>query len=496
MKKKLVTFDEFLNESCSPKEQVSIQNFDKFMKTFLTDPMGSLGEDLSESIVLEKHREGNRLVDFLNEKSIFEGLEFETFTEEEKWQLEDAMWEGVLFYTTNSETLNESELYEGIWSSIVGSVGALAEKGKKALDWAMKTLGNIGSLLKGIGEYIAAFFAKVVELGTKTAKQLLGSITGPIEKKFENRQKKFSEDAVKTEGKQYQETAEWISKSVESLMKKGEKDAMSAAQDAAGSEDEEKEKLIDGIKNKMIDNAEKKVKENNDIAKYTRVINEIRKSSEIDFSDLVIASEIAAKSKTLDEGSTEKDLLTDDFLLELFGWEKKKEAEKQDPTVDENPDDKTKSMIAKAVKGLSTVVSIFVSGIVWFFEKAIEYLLREFAFPTLSAWVAKCGGPGTFKFAITAGVMAILLATIAEFGLDILKSATGTDALDGILKMVHGLNPLHIVEHALHIPGGAYVAKGIAVVWCAYQAFNHIKHLLHEDHEKGHGAEGGHGHGH
>lgn len=487
MKKKLITFEEFIAESQKPIDKISIQNFESYMKTFLFEDSTEAEE---QSLALEKYREGNRLVDFLNERYVLEGSGFEDFTEEEKWKLEDAMWEGILYCATNSD-LNESEIYEGIWSSIVSGASTLADKGKKALEWGMKTLGNIGSFLKGLKDYIVAFFKKVVEYGKKVSKQILGGITGKIEEKFENRQKKFSEEAVKSEGQQYKETVEWFGDGVEKLLGDGEKDAMTAAQEAGSESEEEKEKLIDGIKNKMIDNAEKKLKENDERI-YIRVINELRKSKDFDFADLVIASEISAKSKTLAENATEDDLLTDDFLLELFGWEKKKEAEKEEPKVDGSPEDKKKGLLSKVAKGVSTIVSIFVSGPVWLFEKITEFLLREAAFPMVSAVIAKCGGPGVFKFAITSGVMAILLATIVEFGLDIIKTATGTDALDGILHAVHGLNPLHIVEHALHIPGGAAVAKGIAVGWCAYQAYNHISHLLHADHEKGHGehAEG------
>ena len=488
MKRKLITFDQYMNESLNENKQINIDGFNSFISQLLLNEELEGMEDFYGPLVLEKKTSGNRLVDYLNDCSILEGLGYEEFTEEEKYELENAVWEGVLFYATNDGVLTESELHEGIWRSIVGGVGKLKEIGSKALTWAMSTLASIGKILKAIGEYVKAFFAKVAELGKKAAKAVLGSITGKIEEKFANRKKKFSEDAVKKEGGEMKETAQWISDSIEGLLNKGMKDGEGAAQDAASQDKEEREKLIDGIKKEMLDGA---TTESFTVSERSliHVINEIRAMEDFDFSSLIIAAKISEKSKDLNEGATESDLMTDEFINELFGWEKKKEAEKEAPTVDEDPNKKS-SLVGKAVKGLKMVVSIFVSGIVFFFEKAIEYLLREHAFPRLSAWVAKAGGPGVFKFAMTAGVIAILLATIAEFGLDILKSLTGTDALDGVLHMVHGLNPLHIVEHALHIPGGAVVAKAIAVVWCSYQAYEHISHLLHGDH---HGEEHGEG---
>jgi hypothetical protein len=483
MKKKLISFDEYLNENLSAKEQISFQNFNTFISSFIEDPASLIGESVSKDVVLEKYREGKRLVDYLHEKSLFEGLDFETFTEEEKWNLEDCMWEGMIFHMSNSDKLTEEELLEGFWSGIVGGVKSLAEKGKKALDWAMKTLGNIGTLIKSIIEYVKAFFSKVGELALKAGKSALGMVTGKVASKFEKQKARFSKDAVKQESGELKDTVSWLTNAAQDMIDKGAKDGEGAAQEAAGGDKEEKEQLIQGIKDEMIKNVDKKLKENSNLDyRYIHLINEIRKSNEIDFSELVIAAEIAEKSKNLNEGATQEDLLTDDFLVELFGWEKKKEAEAQEPQVDADPHEKTKLLLQKAVKGLGKVVSIIVSGWVYFAEKALEYLLREQAFPMFSGWVAKAGGPGPFKFAITAGVIAIVLAMVVEFGLDIIKSATGTDALDGILHAVHGYNPLHIIEHALHIPGGAVVAKCIAVAWCTWQAYEHVAHMLHGDH--------------
>jgi hypothetical protein len=489
----------------------TLLKYDMFLAMMNPSVNESYGAD---EILLESRNSGVRMVDYLQNTTINEDLELSLLTEDEKWDLENKMWEGAHFYATN-----DSQLFEGFFKSLIGGIKNLS---KKALQVAKSILTGVGKVIKACGQYVMAFIAKVKEKGKAAAKSLWDSIKAPIDKQFEGKMGQYTEEEMEKEGEEWKSTSEWISgKGADAAVEMGAKDAASVQGEIESMDDDERDEMLKAIADK--EKAAKESKQTDLDRAITRAMNEMRGSKNFDIEGLV---EYAMVHEGLDQyyrselGLTEHETIDRTRLEELQmseglgsfltgkGWnaEKEKAAEERtekkvsdtevkDPGADPQSvqADKKKSIWERFKEGftLKAVISILVSGVVTLVEKLAEFLFKK-SFSSISSWVKKFGGPGVFTFACISGILAVAMGMILEFGMEAIGKMTGAHVFEEIAHGLHAMNPSYWIEKGVNllVPGMGTFLGITAKVVCLALAAQHVIHVFAHnrkeiDHDKG-----------
>ena len=451
------TYEQFLN------------NIDEFIE--LKESM-----DFSKVMLLEKVNTGKRLIDHIPNINESEHG-FSELNEEEKYELDNLLWEGILVYSVHGE-----EIFEGFWGNVVKGV---RDMGKKALMYTKSILTNIGKLIKDIAGYVKAFLKKGLELANKGTQAVWGKIKGKAEEKTA-RMDKHPEIQVKKEVEQLKETTAYIAgEIIFGDLETGAKDALAAASDAADKDSEAGENLedriedeIQGEKQKEMDKRRPSSNEGWDVVGIIHAINEIRKDENFDFAAFINDSEIYQEACLEFEEYNQ--------ILEKYG----SDADVGDPKSDA---EQKKSSILSRLKGafsIKNIVQFIVSGVVTFFEKGLE-LLFNVGFNAFSNLVSKGGGPGPYTWPAISAMIAVCLGLVLEYGLEMIAEFTGLEALKVVAEGLHAVNPVYWLQKGVEllVPGASVVLKTVSVCVVLYIALSHLWHkLVHGDEE--HGEEG------
>ena len=488
----------------------TLLKYDMFLSMMNPSVNESYGAD---EILLESRNNGVRIVDCLQSVSINEDLEMNLLTEEEKWDIENKMWEGAHFYATNSP-----QLFEGFWKNFIGGVKNLS---KKALQMAKTILTGIGKVIKALGQYVLSFIKAVKAKAVAAAKSTWSAIKGPIDKKFEGKMGQYTEEEMEKEGDEWGETVDWIKgEGTDKGVAMGAKDAAEVGGEIESMDKAEKDEMLKQIADK--EKAAKESKQSHLDRAVTRTINEIRSSKSFDHSGLV---EYAMVYEEIDQfyrselGVNEYEEYDRSKISELNegkllnfvtgkGWNSDKElaakertekrvSDAEPPNVEGSAPaaqaEKKKSIFKRFKDGftLMSIVQILVSGVVAIFEKLAEFIFKK-AFSKVSAWVKGAGGPGVFTFVCISGILAVAVGLIAEFGLETLSKFTGVEELETIAKGLHAMNPSYWIEKGVNlvVPGLGTALGIIAKIVCLGLAVKHVVHVFSHnrgeiDHEEG-----------
>ena len=497
----------------------TLLKYDLFLKTINVKPTNESFE--AETLVLESRTEGVRLIDYLQDSNTNEKIELDLLTETEKWDFENKLWEGVHFYATN-----DTQLFEGFWKNVIGGIRNLSDK---ALNVAKSMLTNIGKVIKACAQYCMKFLEVVKTKATEAGKAVWGAIKGPVDKKFADKMGQYTMEEIEKETGEWQQTVDWLSgKGPDTVLAKGVGDAGQIEQEIEKSSKEEKVEMLKAIVNKQKNaknpNANKPaVKESIDEFynfSVTRVINEIRSDKNYDMEELVEYSMMRYELENFyksELGLTEQDelkieqiqsLMTNEGMFDKLtnfvtgkGWtddaekkaeertEKRIEKAESKPVATDSGGLKAKLMSKwenfKKGGGLSKIIGIITSGVVYLFEKLADYLFKGLA-KSCSSLIKKFGGPGVFTFAVTVGVIVTVIALIAEFGMNTLTKFTGVEAFEKIGHTLHHYNPSYWVEQGVNLvlPGLGTALGVIAKMTCIGMALQHVIHLYQHNRDE------------
>lgn len=264
---------------------------------------------------------------------------------------------------------------------------------------------------------------------------------------------KASEDEIKKDVGNLKATVNFILNAIPGLEKEGEKDAMSALQNA------DKED-IQAAQQSLAKASEKE--KSNEALFYigmNNVITELKSSKMDSFIQSIMEDAESAAGDIQDE------------------VEKKKETSLKN---------RLSSIAKQGMVSLKTIIHILVSGVTVFIEAALKALFK-LGFKGVSAIVKSMGGPGVYSFAAIATILAGATALFFEFAADIVGEATGTKWLETVNHALHATSVASILshagEHALEhmLPGASSVIKLCCASYCIYMVVDHLTHALHHD---------------
>jgi len=408
----------------------------------------------TQTVGINHITEGNRLIDAfasLNESK----EELDNLTESEKYIVDNILWESIFEYIV---TGNLELVTEGLWKSIVKGVKNLGDKG---LSYAQKIIGNIGTLIKDLGEYIKKFFEEVKK---QVIDKAIKKATASVQAKLKDKSVTIKEGMKDDVGNLASTVAFLVDakKSVGSNVDKNTGQGITLAKQAAGNEKEEGEKLANNIEKKLEGGDEEKPNENllyrNAIA---NAINEMRKSESFDFNEFAQLAEDYSNFISLEE--------SDDAGSEL----EKETAEKKKGFIDK----------IKSAASIGTIISFITSGVVKLFEMITEWVFKK-GLKQISQLCKTTGGPGVFEFAAISALAAVVVGVLLEFGLSEIAKLTGSETIEHIAHALHETSPLyllgHIAEHM--VPGAATYAKAATIIWVLYANVEHLYHSSHAAH--------------
>lgn len=404
-------------------------------------------------VKFEQISEGKRLSDYVAplDESSYE--EYQSLNESQKYDVDNVLWESILFCALNDEELNE-----GFFKNVISGISSMS---KKALKYAKTVISNIGQLFKDLGKWVMSFLSAAADKGKEAAKKVFAGIKDKLSKK--EIKKKLDPKALKQDMADLENTVTWLTdKAISKLVKSDASDAADAIKQAAKENPEEAKDLDQTITKELKGSGDKKKAKNESLIELSIIntINEIRKDKDFDLGELV---ETAASYNEL-------------LLI-------------NESNPDDNPaeaaEEKKSSLMSKLAKGLKKIIGIMTSGVVKLYEWVAEWVLKK-GFKKVTSWTAKFGGPGPYEFAAIATLITIATAMMLEFGMSLLKDAIGANAVEGIVHALHATNPAHILGHAAEhaVPGAGSVISGVAIAIVVFQAVEHLQHGLkgHEEH--------------
>lgn len=369
-------------------------------------------------------------------------------SESEKIELDNVIWESIYQYAI-SDTIDE-----GFFDPIVKAAKAAGTKG---IELAKKLVTNVGSILKEAKNYVVTGLVAAVKAGKAAAQKGYGMLKDKADEEYGDIKSKASEDDIKKDVGDLKATVNFILNAIPGLEKEGEKDAMSALQNA------DKEDIQ--AAQQSLAKASEKEKGSNEALFYVgmnNVITELKSSKMDGFIQSIMEDAASAAEDIHDE------------------VEKKKE---------ESLKNRLSSIAKKGLVGLKTIVHILVSGVTVFIEAALKALFK-LGFKGVSAIVKSMGGPGVYSFAAIATILAGATALFFEFAADIVGEATGTKWLETVNHALHATSVASILshagEHALEhaLPGASSVIKLCCASYCIFMVVDHLTHALHHDKEE------------
>jgi hypothetical protein len=388
-------------------------------------------------------QEGNRLIDHIAAMNESAYTEFSMLTEQEKYDVDNVIWAGLFEYAMCDEP---DKLDEGFWGNLISGI---YDMGKKALNFTLGVLQNIGGFFSGIMKYIRDFFAAVIKKATSLAGGLWSKIKGEAEETTMQKVKKIDPEEVKQDLSDLKETIEWLSgKAVGSMLEDGEKEGASAIKQVAGEEKEEAQEMAMKVKKELQESKALLYKSG-----LAKAINEIRSNPDFNMTEFVeIVVEI---NKDISE--------SDDPTQELAGkkkgiWERIKKA-----------------------ASISNIISLVCSGVVLLFEKAVKYITSG-SLRGLSNIISHFGGPGVYKFLGIGTIIGVIAGLIVEITADF--ADLGHGILGEIAHALHATNPMHYLKEAAVeyiVPGAKTVLSCISYGTVIYIGTSHIVHAVKGD---------------
>jgi len=435
------------------------ENYFKYQYENTFETSEDFSPELYESII--PIIKGNRLIDAIASVNESEDI-VAMLSESEKLSLEEVIWEAIYVYSTET---NE-QILEGFWNSVVGG---LKDMPAKALQLAKKAISNIGAIVKQLATWLSAGYKAAAAYTGGMAETIWGKAKGKIlESTFKNHAS-LKDDIVNLKT-----TVSYLrNKGAENMLKKGEGEGVTLAQQGAAQDKEEKEKVeakIDKALNtdegykptsSVPNESIKLIFESQGAGGIKYMINKIRRS-DMNLQSLV-------------QEANEYQELSNLILNEAS----------PEGVLDASAKEKKQGLLSSfsAAGTIMKVVSFMVSGIIVLFEKVLKWAMSK-AISWVSAAVKASGGPGVFEFAGITTIVAVTIGAVLEFGgMDLISNALGGWA-EKIAHTVHHLNPMGIIQHAAEhaIPGVGIYIKAITLMTVLFIAVDHISHTLKAAH--------------
>ena len=369
---------------------------------------------------------------------------FESFTNEERHDIDNRLWEAIIESAVTGQQITES---------ILGKVfTGIKNMGKKAAKWVGKMVNNMGTLFEGLVDYAKQFLSAISKKGESLAKGVWGKVKTMSEEKILGRFKIVEESINLNEGdinaKAAGEEIDHFSGCIDYLRDKGSnssfeagaKEGAAAFKASVGEADKEEKEKIQAQVNKKLKESESF---NRDLITWT--VNKIREDENFDINELLI---IAEYNQLITEGDTESS--------------KEAAAEKK------------KSLFSKIKSGLSlsNILAVIMSGIVWLFEQVVK-LLSNGALNSFAKFVEKRGGPKAIKYASIGMIIGVILGFAVEV---FATSYHGHDMLGEIAHGLHNANPSYWIGKGIEliIDGGLPWLKFVVLGAVAVMGTMHI----------------------
>ena len=390
-------------------------------------------------------QKGNRLIDHIAAMNESAYTEFSMLTEQEKYDVDNVIWAGLFEYAMSDDP---DKLDEGFWGNLISGI---YDMGKKALNFTLGVIQNIGGFFSGVMKYIKDFFAAVIKKAGSLASGLWGKIKSEAEETAMKKVKKIDPKETKQDLADLKETIEWLSgKAVGLMLDDGEKEGASAIKQVAGEEKEEAQEMAVKVKKELQESKALLYKSG-----LAKAINEIRSNPDFDMAEFVeIVVEI---NKDISE--------SDDPTQELAGKKK---------TIWER---------IKKAASISNIISLVCSGVVLLFEKAVKYITSG-SLRGLSNIIKYFNGPGVFKFLAIGTILGVIAGLIVEITADF--ADLGHGILGEIAHALHATNPMHYLKEKAAeyiVPGAKTVLTCISYATVIYIGTSHIVHAVKgEDH--------------
>lgn len=384
--------------------------------------------------------EGKRIIDsfsFISELN--ESLK--NLSESQLWDLENEFWESVI------ECVQESVTNEGFWSGVVKVTKQAAQQlGNSAQQVWVKIVSGVSKFIKSAIDAGREALKKIILFGKNLSKQIYDFIKDEAEERAEGI-RKYSKEEVQKDINNWQSTVDWIvGKGIESASETSTKAGESAVSKLAQEDSDEKENLLDRIKN-----ADDLIESGNDNAIYKsltiKIVNELRKKS------------LLPGNETLLEDLVE-------YSLELVN-------EAENPLSDIESDVENKILNNKGTnfsKILKFCVEVVLLGPGRIAEELLTILFKG-GLKLYSKTVKALGGPGVFEFATVAGILAFIITlafdALADFGDQLALGET-------IKKIAHFAHDAHAYSALGKGIKGAEKVLGVA----AHHAAGHSKEYI------------------
>jgi hypothetical protein len=387
-------------------------------------------------------QEGNRLIDHIAAMNESTYSEFSMLTEQEKYDVDNVIWAGLFEYAMCDEP---DKLDEGFFGDLISGIYNM---GKKALNFTLGVLQNIGGFFSGVMKYIKDFFAAVIKKASSLAGGLWSKVKGKAEETAMKKVKKIDPEEAKQDLANLKESIEWLTGSaVGKMLEDGEQEGAKAIKQAAGEEKEEAKEIAMKVKKELQESKALLYKSG-----LAKAINEIRSNPDFDMAEFV---EIVVE---LNKGISESDDPTQELADKKKSWWQR----------------------IKKAASISNIISLVCSGVVLLFEKIVKYLTAG-SLGAASKVQKFFGGPGAFEYlaigticGVIAGLIVELLADFADFGHGILHD---------IAHALHATNPMHYLKEAAAeyiVPGAKTVLTCISYGIIIYIGTTHVVHAIKE----------------
>jgi hypothetical protein len=506
--------------------------YDMFLKYSSID-VEKLSESTEEEIdealfgkyktpLFENLDSGTRIVDVIGGFSTLNESDcnWSELNEESKWEIENAIWEGIAAYME----IEEGEINEGFWDGIVSGFKKL---GKKGIQLAKATIGGIGKIFQKILKGLKGLVKLVTQKGISMGQKVWGMVQGACEERFSRLQSKHSQEEVSKDMEDWNKTTEWITgKGPESIVSKDTQKAAAAVGASMGDDKdgkEEAEETIARAEQRLKDGKSGAAKESQEIFNDGQssinaidFVNQFRQGADGSLYE-ELCDMIAAH---IDESEDFVKLFENENIgpvNEFFGIFKKKDKKKDEKPETPAEEDKEKELqqkdeeAAKAKranipdvgdpkgdaeekvegaaddaktsswKGLiSKVKQIAFGGLATLMEMVMTWLIKG-AFSGVSSVIKRFGGPGVFVWA----AIAFGIAFIITLGLEAFSQFGISHEAEGLAKMfsagMHysGLLPIVVSLLAKAFAEFTGVATTIKVAGLFVVAGIGISHLKH-----------------